>query len=66
MDKHQARQTAYRLLVKLIENQPNLFQFQSGPDEYAGRYAAQFCENFLNTFSEALLKEGSTVPSEGQ
>ncbi|CAB3804848.1 hypothetical protein [Paraburkholderia caffeinilytica] len=55
MEKPAARTSARRLLLKILETQPNLMQFNGGPQN-RGDDAANFCIKFIETYSDWLLK----------
>lgn len=55
MDKQEAQELAVAMLNTVLQNQPNLMQF-SNPSGY-GETAAQFCIDFVTTYSAWLTEQ---------
>ncbi|MCT7319324.1 hypothetical protein N5I87_25170 [Ralstonia sp. CHL-2022] len=55
LDLLEAREAAIKMLEKILETQPALFQNALNANEKSGEAMAQFCERFIEAYSAYLF-----------
>ena len=56
MDKIEARVDAQNMLTLLIQNQPNLLVDKGSCNQHNAKELANFCADFIETYTERLMK----------
>lgn len=56
LDLLEAREAAIKMLEKILETQPALFQNALNANEKSGEAMARFCEQFIDAYSAYLFE----------